>query len=253
MTRQFEGKVALVTGGSSGIGLATALAFSREGAKVVIADVQEGNERKVSDLIRREGGQAVFHECDVSQSYQVRNVVEMILENFGRLDFACNNAGIEGTQVATADSDEAQWSRILEVNLTGTYLCMKHEIPAMLRNGGGAIVNISSIAGLAGFAGMGAYVSSKHGMLGLTKTAALEYATRGIRVNAICPGVIQTPMIERLLEGDPGLRAQLTAGSPMGRFGRPEEIAAAVTWLCSTGSSYATGQHLTIDGGWSAQ
>jgi NAD(P)-dependent dehydrogenase (short-subunit alcohol dehydrogenase family) len=253
MTRQFEGKVALVTGGSSGIGLATALAFAREGAKVVIADVQEGNERTVSDLIRREGGQAVFHECDVSQSYQVRNVVEMILENFGRLDFACNNAGIEGKQVATADSDEAQWSRILEVNLSGTYLCMKHEIPAMLRNGGGAIVNISSIAGLAGFAGMGAYVASKHGMLGLTKTAALEYATQGIRVNAICPGVIQTPMIERLLESDPGLRAQLTAGSPMGRFGRPEEIAAAVTWLCSTGSSYATGQHLTIDGGWSAQ
>lgn len=163
MTRQFEGKVALVTGGSSGIGLATALAFAREGAKVVIADLKENEERKVAELVRREGGHAVFHECDVSQSHQVRNVIGMIMENFGRLDFACNNAGIEGTQVPTAESDEALWSRILEVNLTGIYLCMKHEIPAMLKSGGGAIVNMASIAGLVGFPGMGSsFTTGQH-------------------------------------------------------------------------------------------
>lgn len=254
MAKALEGKVALVTGGASGIGLATALAFAREGAQVVVADVQDKADHKVGDLIRKEGGHVAFHACDVSQSYQVRNVMDMIMENFGRLDFACNDAGIEGQPAATAESSEENWTRTLDVNLTGAYLCMKYEIQAMLKAGhGGSIVNIASIAGLVGFAGMGAYVASKHGLVGLTKAAALEYAKQGIRVNSVCPGVIQTPMIDRFTHGDPATQANLAAGEPMGRIGRPEEIASAVLWLCSAGASFTTGQALAVDGGWVAQ
>ena len=254
MNRQFEGKVALVTGGASGIGLATAIAFAKEGARVMVADVDEKEERKVCDLIRKEGGQAAFHACDVSQSYQVRKVVDMVMENFGRLDFACNDAGIEGAAAATAESSEENWARTLDVNLTGAYLCMKYELQAMLKAGnGGAIVNISSIAGLVGFSGMGAYVASKHGLVGLTKAAALEYAKQNIRVNAVCPGVIQTPMIDRFTHGDAATAAQLAQGEPMGRLGNPAEIASAVLWLCSAGASFTTGQALAVDGGWVAQ
>jgi len=253
MERQFEGKVVMVTGGASGIGLATSLAFAREGAQVVIADLQEQEEKKVADLIRREGGQAVFHACDVSQASQVRNVMNMILENFGRLDFACNDAGVEGATDLMGDKDEKEWSRIIGINLTGVYLCMKHQIPAMLRSGGGAIVNIASIAGLVGFGGMAAYVASKHGVVGLTKTVALDYAKQGIRVNAVCPGVIQTPMIDRFVQGDPEKLAALASGEPMGRVGKPEEIASAVLWLCSPGSSFTTGHAMVVDGGWTAQ
>jgi NAD(P)-dependent dehydrogenase (short-subunit alcohol dehydrogenase family) len=253
MARQFEGKVALVTGGASGIGLATAVAFAREGARVVVADVQEQAEREVADRIRQAGGQSAFHVCDVSKSRQVRNVIDLIMQNFGRLDFACNDAGIEGATGETAESGEENWARVLDVNLTGAYLCTKYEIQAMLKTGGGSIVNIASIAGQVGFAGAGAYVASKHGVLGLTKTAALEYAKRNIRVNAICPGVISTPMIDRATHGDPAASAQFAAAEPIGRLGKPEEIASAVLWLSSPGAAFTTGIALTIDGGWTAQ
>jgi NAD(P)-dependent dehydrogenase (short-subunit alcohol dehydrogenase family) len=253
MGKQFEGKVALVTGGASGIGLATAVAFAREGARVVVADVSEKEEQKVADLIRKAGGQPAFHVCDVTQSYQVRNVIDMILENFGRLDFACNDAGIEGATAATAESSEENWDRVLAVNLTGAYLCTKYEIQAMLKGGGGSIVNISSIAGMIGFEGSGAYVASKHGLIGLTRTAALEYAKRNIRVNAICPGVIQTPMIDRATGGKADAAAGFAAMEPIGRFGQPEEVASAVLWLCSSGASFTTGAIIPVDGGWTAK
>jgi NAD(P)-dependent dehydrogenase (short-subunit alcohol dehydrogenase family) len=175
------------------------------------------------------------------------------METYGRLDAAVNNAGIEGNPAAVADIAEADWDRIQAVNLKGAWLCMKHEIPAMLRFGGGAIINVSSIAGLVGFAGAAAYVASKHGLVGLTRAAALDYAKQGIRVNAICPGVIRTPMVERFTQGDPAKEAMLAQGEPVGRLGDPEEIAAAALFLASPGASFVTGQALAVDGGWIAQ
>lgn len=253
MPGQFESKVALITGAASGIGRATALAFAREGARVSISDIQEKEGRAMAESIRKDGGDAEFFACDVSRPDQIRSMLAGTVARFGRLDFACNNAGIEGDTAATADSDEENWDRVIDVNLKSVWMCMKLEIPEMLKQGGGSIVNISSIAGLVGFPGIPAYVASKHGIVGLTRAAALEYAKQGIRVNAVCPGVIQTPMVERFVQGDAGKLAQLVGAEPLGRLGKPEEIASVVTWLCSSGASFVTGQPLAVDGGWVAQ
>jgi NAD(P)-dependent dehydrogenase (short-subunit alcohol dehydrogenase family) len=248
-----KGKVALVTGAASGIGRATALAFARAGARVVVADLDGRHGEETVALIRAERGEASFVGVDVSSSAQVERMVAQTFDAWGRLDVAFNNAGIEGTMASTAELSESEWDRVIAVNLKGIWLCMRHEIPRMLAGGGGAIVNCSSVAGLIGFAGEAAYVASKHGIVGLTKTAALEYARSGIRINAVCPGVIDTPMIERATAGKPELAGQLVAGQPIGRLGRPEEIAAAVLWLASDAASFVTGAALPVDGGWVAR
>jgi NAD(P)-dependent dehydrogenase (short-subunit alcohol dehydrogenase family) len=252
MRNGFGDGVALVMGGATGIGMEIAKAFARRGATVVIADSREHDEKRVVDAIRKEGGHGAFHPCDVTQSYQVRNVIELIRENYGRLDFACNDAGMESPSAPLGESDENAWERILDVNLTGVYLCMKHEISAMELSGG-AIVNIASTAGLVGFPGMAAYSAAKHGVIGLTKTAALEYAGRRIRVNAVCPGMINSPWLERFTGKEPQRLAALAAEQPMGRLGTTVEVAEAAVWLCSPASAYVTGQALAVDGGWTAR
>lgn len=247
------GKVAIVTGGSAGIGRAAAVAFAREGASVVVADVDvEGGEKTVAEL-ENAGVDAMFVHTDVSDAGQVAALVDRTVERFGRLDYAFNNAGIEGAPAPTADSTIENWNRTIAVNLTGVYLCMRAEIPRMLAGGGGVIVNNSSVAGLVGFPGIPAYTASKHGIVGLTKTAALEYATEGVRVNAVCPGVIDTEMITRFTHGDPAEAAQLLQTEPVGRMGAPEEIADAVVWLCSDRASFVTGQAIAVDGGFVAR
>src|SRR5215467_7476746 len=247
-----EGKVALVTGGASGIGRATALTFAREGAKLVIADMNADGGQQTVHMITENGGEATFVQVDVTRASAVEALISKTVETYGRLDCAHNNAGV--TQRAyppTAEFPEEDWHRVLAINLTGVWLCMKYELQQMLSQGGGAIVNTASVAGLIGSRGLAAYVASKHGVVGLTKTAALEYAQQGIRVNCVCPGVIQTPMTERVLR-DPARQAQITA-RPMGRVGTPEEIAEAVVWLCSDAASFVTGHTMTVDGGYVAQ
>ena len=248
-----EGKVALVTGAGSGIGRATALVFAREGAKVVVSDiVVEGGEETVQQ-IKAAGGEAIFVKADVSQAADVEALITQTVETYGRLDCAFNNAGIEGGVKPTIDCTEEEFARTIAVNLTGVWLCMKHEIQQMLSQGGGAIVNTASVAGLVGFPGLPDYVASKHGVLGLTKTAALEYAKSGIRVNAVCPGVIQTPMVERGAQLSPGFDELAVSMEPVGRFGQPAEIGEAVVWLCSDAASFVTGHPMTVDGGLVAQ
>lgn len=249
----FENKVVLVTGASSGIGRATTLLFARSGASVVLADTNDDLGARTAAEADPSGRRAIFVKCDVSSPDQVAALFQAILDKFGRLDCAFNNAGIEGVPADTAACSEGNWDRVMAVNLKGTWLCMKQEIEIMRRQGGGAIVNCASIAGLVGFAGAPAYVASKHGMVGLTKTSALECAKAGIRVNAVCPGVIATPMIDRFTQGNAEAAAQMAAAEPIGRLGRPEEIADAVLWLCSDGASFVTGQAIAIDGGWVAQ
>jgi NAD(P)-dependent dehydrogenase (short-subunit alcohol dehydrogenase family) len=251
METEFKNKVAIVTGGSFGIGRATALAFAKEGAKVVVVDWKENSE--TIDLIKKSGGEALFIKCDVSKSSDVQAMVEKTIATFGRLDYAFNNAGIEGNSAPVQDCSEENWDRTIGVNLKGIWLCMKHEIPEMLKQGKGVIVNCSSVAGLVGFAGLPAYVASKHGVIGLTKTAALECAKQGIRVNAVCPGVIQTAMIDRLTRKDKEAIEQFTKLEPVGRFGQAEEIANAVIWMCSDGASFVTGHAMAVDGGFVAQ
>jgi NAD(P)-dependent dehydrogenase (short-subunit alcohol dehydrogenase family) len=251
METEFKNKVAIVTGGSFGIGRATALAFAKEGAKVVVVDWKENSE--TIDLIKKSGGEALFIKCDVSKSSDVQAMVEKTIATFGRLDYAFNNAGIEGDSAPVQDCSEENWDRTIGVNLKGIWLCMKHEIPEMLKQGKGVIVNCSSVAGLVGFAGLPAYVASKHGVIGLTKTAALECAKQGIRVNAVCPGVIQTAMIDRLTRNDKEAIEQFTKLEPVGRFGQAEEIANAVIWMCSDGASFVTGHAMAVDGGFVAQ
>jgi NAD(P)-dependent dehydrogenase (short-subunit alcohol dehydrogenase family) len=247
-----EGKVALVTGGASGIGRATALTFAREGAKLVVADMNADGGHQTVHMITENGGEAIFVRTDVSQAVEVQALISKAVETYGRLDCAHNNAGISGGgRALTAEYAEDTWQQVLAVNLTGVWLCMKYEIPQMLHQGGGAIVNTASAAGLVGSRGISAYVASKHGVVGLTKTAALEYAQQGIRVNCVCPGVIQTPMTERALS-DPIMQAQITA-RPIGRVGAPEEVAEAVVWLCSDAASFVTGHAMSIDGGLVAQ
>jgi len=245
-------RVAFITGAGSGIGRATALAFAKTGARVAIADISLASARETAQLVESAGGRPLAIACDVSREADVRAAIDKIAAAFGRLDCAFNNAGIEGDQASTDECSEANWDRVIAVDLKGTWLCMKHEIPLLLA-GGGAIVNCASIAGLVGFAGIPAYVAAKHGVVGLTKTAALELAKRNVRVNAVCPGVIQTPMIDRFAHGEAQVRQQLVAGEPVGRLGTPEEVAASVVWLCSDQASFITGQALAVDGGWVAQ
>jgi NAD(P)-dependent dehydrogenase (short-subunit alcohol dehydrogenase family) len=253
MSYDFDDKVAFITGASTGIGRATALAFSKSGARVMVADVNVDSGMQTNHLIKESGGKVEFIKCDVSKAIEVQNAIEKTISLFGRLDFAFNNAGIEGQQALTPDCAEENWDQVININLKGVWLCMRYQIPQMLKQGGGAIVNCSSIAGLIGFPGIPAYVASKHGVIGLTKTAALEYAKSNIRINAICPGVIQTPMIDRFVHGEAQIQRQFMNGEPVGRMGQPEEIAAAALWLCSGQSSFVTGHPLVVDGGWVAQ
>jgi NAD(P)-dependent dehydrogenase (short-subunit alcohol dehydrogenase family) len=250
-TSKLEHKVALVTGGSFGIGKATALAFAKKGAKVVLADWVENPE--TMDLIKKEGGEVLFVKCDVSNGKDVKSLIQKTIASFGRLDYAFNNAGIEGNSAPVHECSEENWDKTIGINLKGIWLCMKYEIPEMLKHGKGVIVNCSSVAGLVGFSGLPAYVASKHGVIGLTKTAALECATLGIRVNAVCPGVIQTPMIDRLTGKKKESIEQFTALEPMGRFGLAEEIADTVIWLCSEEASFVTGVAMPVDGGFVAK
>jgi NAD(P)-dependent dehydrogenase (short-subunit alcohol dehydrogenase family) len=253
MAGQFVGKVALVTGAGSGIGRASASVFAREGAKVVVADVVvEGGEETVG-LIKRVGGEAMFVRADVSKAAEVEALVNTIVAAYGRLDCAHNNAGIAGKAFTIADDTEENWDRIIAINLKGVWLCMKYEIPQMLKQGGGAIVNTASDAGLIGLRRGGSYVASKHGVVGLTKTAALEYAKAGIRVNAVCPGPIDTPMLQQGASRRPQIIEKMVAAQPGGRLGRPEEIAEAAVWLCSDAASFVTGLPMPVDGGYMAQ
>jgi NAD(P)-dependent dehydrogenase (short-subunit alcohol dehydrogenase family) len=253
ITTHFGGKVALVTGAAGGIGRASALAFAREGAKVVVADLLIRDGRQTVQAITSRGGEAIFVQADVGKSKDVQRLIRRTIEHFGRLDFAHNNAGIEGAPNFTADCSDANWERVIRINLKGVWLCMKHEIPRMLEQGGGSIVNTASIAGLVGLKAFPAYVASKHGIVGLTKAAALEYARANIRINAICPGRILTAMTQRQTGGNAEAEAKLIAGEPSGRMGQPEEVAAAVVWLCSSAASFVTGHAMTVDGGYTAR
>jgi NAD(P)-dependent dehydrogenase (short-subunit alcohol dehydrogenase family) len=243
----FTGKVAFVTGAANGIGRAAALAFAREGASVVVADVSEKDNQQTARMIEDLGRHALAVSCDVSRD--VRRALDATIKTFGRLDFAFNNAGIEYTIQPTADVTEDEWDRILGIDLRGVFLCMKHEIPLLLKQGGGAIVNTSSGAGVRGFKGGAAYVAAKHGVVGLTKAAALDYAHLNIRVNAVCPGIISTPMMDRFSGGTPEGRQAVIAQEPVGRMGTPEEIAEAVMWLCSDAASFVVGSAMIVDGG----
>lgn len=253
MAGRLDGKVALVTGAGSGIGRASALTFAREGAKVAVSDIVVDGGQETVRLIQQAGGEAQFFEADVSKAEQVEKLVQDIVAAYGRLDCAHNNAGVEGAIASTGEYQEAQWDTVIAVNLKGVWLCMKYQIPQMLAQGGGAIVNTASGAGLIGVAGMPAYVASKHGVVGLSKTAALEYAKSNIRVNAVCPGLIQTPMVERITGGQPQMGEALVAAEPIGRVGQPQEIAESVVWLCSDVASFVTGHAMSVDGGYVAQ
>lgn len=254
MARQLEGKVALVTGGSTGIGRATALAFAREGAEVAVADVAIEYGEETVRLIQNAGGQAFFFKADVSAATDVEAMINKTVESYGRLDIAFNNAGIEGEiGVSTHEYPDEAWDRVIGINLKGVWLCMKAEISEMLKTGGGAIVNSSSIWGLVGAPGASAYIASKHGVAGLTKASALEYAQQDIRINAVNPGPIRTPMVERFIETIPEFESQMTAKQPVGRMGAPEEVAEAVVWLCSDAASFVIGHTMVVDGGYVAQ
>lgn len=248
-----KGKVAIITGAASGIGRATAELFAVHGAFVVVADIDIEAAKETLELIKKSGEKGIALEVDISQEEQVKSMVEETIDRFGQLNFACNNAGIEGEQAITAECSTANWDKVIQINLQGTWQCMKYEIPELLKNGGGAIVNISSVAGLLGFGGLPAYVSSKHGINGLTKTAALEYANQGIRINSVCPAAVQTSMIDRILGEEGESRADLIKQHPMERFGKPEEVAEAIVWLCSEKASFITGQTLAVDGGYTAR
>ena len=242
-------RVVIVTGGSAGIGRAAALAFAQRGAYVVIADVDVERGESVAEEVIAAGSESLFVPTDVTNPAEVAGLVERCMARFGRLDYAHNNAGIQTPSESTAGCTFEDWNRTLAVNLTGVFLCMREEIPRMLATGGGVIVNTSSAGGLKGFPGASAYVASKHGVIGLTKSAALEYATSGIRVNAVCPGVVNTELVSRFTADDPRMAEQLLAVEPVRRFGTPAEIADAVVWLCSDHASFVTGHALVVDGG----
>jgi len=252
--RDFKGKVAFVTGGGNGIGRAAARAFAGQGASVVVADVSETGNRETARMIEKQGGRALAVRCDVTRVEDLTAALDKTVEAFGRLDFAFNNAGIEPRKPApTADYDLEEWERIINIDLRGVFLCMKYEIPLMLRQGGGAIVNTSSGAGVIGIKGSPAYTAAKHGVIGLTRAAALDYAAQNIRVNVVCPGYIDTPMMDRFTGGTDEGRARVISEEPIGRMGRPEEIANAVVWLCSDAAGFVVGSAMVIDGGQTIQ
>jgi len=253
MSGQFDGRVALVTGGSSGIGRATSLAFAREGARVVFGDIDVAGAEETMKMIKGAGGEAVFVKADVSKAMDVKAIVDKAIQTYDRLDYAHNNAGIDGEFATIVANTEENFDHVIGVNLKSVWLGMKYEIPEMRKRGGGAIVNTSSVAGLVAYRTMGPYVASKHGVIGLTKTAALEYSNFGIRVNAVCPGAIRTPMIDAFINNDSETEANMSALQPIGRMGRAEEVANLVLWLCSDSSSFITGASIAIDGGIVAQ
>lgn len=244
-----EGKVTIITGASAGIGQASAFVFAGYGARLVLADINEKDGEATASRIRDGGGDAIFVATDVSRASDVEALVARTVERHGRLDCAFNNAGIEGLMAWTADCTEENWDRTLAVNLKGVFLCMKYEIQQMLKQGAGAIVNTSSAAGLIGVAGLPAYSASKHGVVGLTKAAALEYAKRGIRVNALCPGAIRTSMVEDAIRQGLVTEESAVAMEPVGRLGTPEEMAEVAAWLCSDRASFVTGHAMAADGG----
>jgi NAD(P)-dependent dehydrogenase (short-subunit alcohol dehydrogenase family) len=251
MNKQFDTKSVLITGGNSGLGKAIAIAFAREGARVALAArrISEGEETLA--IIKDLGGEAIFIEADVSDSEQVKAMVDSCVSKFGGLDCAVNNAGILGTEFTpVADYEEKVWDQVIDINLKGVWLCMKYQIPEMLKQGGGSILNMSSVAGLKGGRVGCAYYASKHGVIGLTKAAAIEYASQGIRVNAVCPAVIETPMAETAFQQDQEMEARIIGMHPIGRLGQPEEVAAAALWLCSDSASFVTGIAHPVDGGY---
>jgi NAD(P)-dependent dehydrogenase (short-subunit alcohol dehydrogenase family) len=249
---EFHGKVAIVTGASSGIGRASARFYAREGASVAVSDINEPEGQETVRLICDAGGGAFFVRADVANPADCETLVRRTVETYGRLDFACNNAGIGGEQNLTADYSLESWQNVIAINLSGVFYCMKYEIPEMLKSGGGSIVNMASILGMVGFSGAPAYVAAKHGVIGLTQTTAIEYATQGIRVNAIGPAFIRTPMIAALEENEAALN-MLVGLHPIGRLGLPEEVAELVIWLSSQRSSFVTSAYYPVDGGYLAR
>jgi len=252
MADKLNNKIAIVTGAASGIGRATAMLFASEGAKVVAADWDGDKGQRLAEEILERDGDAIFVKADVSSPDDVQRIVQKAVEAYGHLDVIFNNAGVEGEQAPTAECSLENWDRVIAINLKGVFLGMKYAIPEMLKNGGGAVINNASVAGLVGFQGIPAYCASKGGVIQLTKTAALEYAKQGIRINAICPGVIATPMVERFIGGNEEIQKTFEALEPVGRFGRPEEVAELALFLAGSGSSFCTGAPFIVDGGFVA-
>ena len=248
MSGMVDGKVALVTGAGSGIGRATALVFAREGASVLVADRDADGGKETVELVGAAGGTADFHQVDVTDDAQVRDMVAAAVARFGGLDCAHNNAGITQAPTPLHEITDEAWNSMIAIDLTSVFLCLRHEARYMLEHGGGAIVNTSSGAGIIGYPGLAPYVSAKHGVLGLTKTAALEYAKSGIRVNALCPGSTDTPMMQGFINGDPAIEAAMKATVPTGELGRPEQLAEAVVWMCSDRASWVSGESMLVDG-----
>jgi len=250
---EFQDKVAIVTGATSGIGRAAAIAYAREGAKVVVAGRRATEGEETVRLLQAQGGEGIFVKTDVSKAVQMKELVERTLQKFGRLDIAFNNAGIEQVPLPFLEQDEQTFDQVVDINAKGVWLCMKYEIPAMLKTGGGSIVNTASVFGVLGIPGDEIYIASKHAVIGLTKSAAVEFGKQGIRVNAILPGVVDTDMYKRFAGDKPEFREQMNAMHPIGRIGKPEEMAEAAIWLSSSKASFVTGHSLMVDGGYTAQ